>query len=82
MTELGISILVKLEQSQKASFPIEVTELGIFMYDKLEQSLKDFSPIEVTVTSAQFIVTEDGMITSVGDPESNLTTPSNVNSKE
>ena len=37
VTELGILILVKLLQPQKASFPMLVTELGILMLVKLLQ---------------------------------------------
>ncbi len=41
-------MLVKLEQPEKASFPIEVTELGMVMLAKLEQPRNASSPIEVT----------------------------------
>ena len=41
-------MLVRLEQSQKASYPIEVTELGISMFVRLEQPEKAEFPIEVT----------------------------------
>ena len=37
VTEFGMLIVVRLEQSENASLPIEVTELGMLMAVRLEQ---------------------------------------------
>ena len=41
-------ILVKLEQPEKADFPIAVTPSGMVILVKLEQREKAYSPIAVT----------------------------------
>ena len=66
VTELGISMLVRLSHSEKALFPIEMTELGISMFVRFLHSEKALSPIEVTEYSFPEISTDDGIVTEAG----------------
>ena len=52
---LGMEMLVRLEQSRKASFPISVTDGGMAMLVRLEQPRKALSPIHVTDSEMEIL---------------------------
>ena len=60
-------MLVRLEQPEKAPFPIEVTELGISMLARPEQLEKAYSPIEA---SCEF--SPNVMLSKLEHPEKTL----------
>ena len=73
MTELGISILFRLEHPQKAQPPIKVTELGISILVRRLQPSKATFPIAVTefgiieflhpYTSDPFVISNKQLLT-------------------
>ena len=56
MLSLETTILVRLEQSEKALFPISVTDGGIEMLVRLEQHQKATPPIFVTDGGMEMLV--------------------------
>ena len=68
-------MLVRLEQFQKASFPMEVTESGMVMLVRLEQSLKAYIPMEVTFIPSYFsgiLQTQSSRVKSIGSFTDNV----------
>ena len=53
---LGIVIVSRFVQPEKATSPIEVTLSGIVMLVNCTQPLKEYSPIEVTLSGIVMLV--------------------------
>ena len=63
VTELGMVILFKLLQPEKAALPMEMTELGMVTLVRPLHSSNESSPIDVTLYDKPLWVMVVGMVT-------------------